>query len=141
MGAVQAIVNRRRQRSRAMQAELDGRGQAIATPAFIEPEQLKAGVHTDDDEPPFWFAVWNVRRGLAWTLDAYLHELGPYERDLRSARRDVGDRFAGPFDSEQQAEELARKNLLAGRRDRAARSGSVRPWVGRVRAPGRAKGG
>jgi hypothetical protein len=74
MSAVQAIANRRRQRSRAMQAELDGRELVEkprkTTPAFIEPAQLKPSLHMSD-EPPFWFAVWNVRYNVAYALDAY----------------------------------------------------------------------
>jgi hypothetical protein len=36
-----SVRKRARQRASLMQAELDGRGQAIATPAFIAPAQLK----------------------------------------------------------------------------------------------------
>jgi hypothetical protein len=71
-----------------MQAELDGRGQA--------------------DDPPFWFAVWNVRYNVAYALDAYPDELIPYERSLRSAQREVGDHFAGPFTSQRQAQSISR---------------------------------
>jgi hypothetical protein len=56
-----------------------------------------------------------VRRDLAWTLDAYPDELTPYERSLRSAQRDVGDHFAGPFDSEQRAQAVAVERLRKAR--------------------------
>jgi hypothetical protein len=42
------VRKRARQRAMVMQAEVD-RGQAETTPAFIEPAQLKAGVHTGRD--------------------------------------------------------------------------------------------
>jgi hypothetical protein len=48
---------RARQRARQMQAELDGRDLVEtprkAKPAFIKPAQLKAGIPTYDDDPPF----------------------------------------------------------------------------------------
>jgi hypothetical protein len=123
------VRRRARQRASLMQAEVDGRGQAIATPAFIEPAQLKAGVHTDGDEPPFWFAVWNVRYNVAYALDAYPDELVPYERALRSARREVGDRFAGPFSSETRAQAVAIERLTAGRK--TARHGGAKRGLSR----------
>jgi hypothetical protein len=96
-----SVRKRARQRIRLMQAELDGRGQA--------------------DDPPFWFAVWNVRHNVAYALDAYPDELIPYERSLRSARRDVGDHFAGPFPSQQQARTFAVEKLTATRKGSARR--------------------
>jgi hypothetical protein len=42
---IENLRKRDRQRARLMQAEVDGRGQAIATPAFIEPAQFKGRVH------------------------------------------------------------------------------------------------
>jgi hypothetical protein len=65
-----SMRKRARQRAQLMQIELDGRGQVEASPAFIAPAQLKPGVHTDD-EPPFWFALWNARHNVAYALDAY----------------------------------------------------------------------
>jgi hypothetical protein len=129
-----SVRRRARQRAQIMQAELDGRGQAIATPAFIAPAQLKPAFHMSgeskpafhmSDEPPFWFAVWNVRYNVAYALDAYPDELIPYERALQSARREVGDHFAGPFSSEQQAQTVAVEQLTAGR-TRARHGGAKR---------------
>jgi hypothetical protein len=79
-----SVRKRARQRASLMQAELDGRSRAIATPAFIAP------AHPD--------------------------ELIPYERALRSAQRDVGDHYAGPFDSEERAQAVAIERLTAGRK-------------------------
>jgi hypothetical protein len=110
-----SVRKRARQQAMLMKAEMDGRGQAVAAPAFTEPAQLKARVPNDDD-PPFWFAVWNVRYNVAYALDAYEDELIPYERALRSARRDVADRFAGPFDSEQRAQAVAIERLTMHRK-------------------------
>jgi len=38
------------------------------------------------DDPPLWFAVWNVRRSVAYALDVYLDELIPLERPPSRAR-------------------------------------------------------
>jgi hypothetical protein len=38
-----------------------------------------------------------------------------YERALRSARGEVGDHFAGPFDSERQAKTVAIERLTKAR--------------------------
>jgi hypothetical protein len=116
-GPAQAIANRCRQRIRLMQAEVAGRGLVEASPAFIElaqPAQLKPDLHLSDDSV-VWFAIWNEHRGIAWTLDAYPDELVPYERSLRSAQRDVGDHFAGPFGSEQRAQSVAVERLTLDR--------------------------
>jgi hypothetical protein len=113
-----SVRKRARQRAMLMQAELDGRGPAIATPAFIEPAQpaqLKPDLHMSDDGA-VWFGVWNVRRGLAWTLDAFPCEVIAYQHALRSARREVNDHFCGPFSSEEQAESVALERLTMGRR-------------------------
>jgi hypothetical protein len=56
-----------------------------------------------------------VRYNVAYALNAHPDELVPYERSLRSARREVGDHFAGPFDSEQRAQAVAIERLTAGR--------------------------
>jgi hypothetical protein len=59
--------------------------------------------------------VWNVRHNVAYALDTYPDELIPYKRSLRSAQREVGDHFAGPFDSEQRAESVAIARLALDR--------------------------
>lgn len=93
---IENVRKRARQRAKLMQAEVDVRGLA--------------------DDPPFWFAVWNARYNVAYALDAYPDELVPYERSLRSAQREVGDHFAGPFDSEQRAQAVAIERLTVGRK-------------------------
>jgi hypothetical protein len=62
-----------------------------------------------------WLAIWNTRRSVAYALDFCLNELVTCELELRRARRPAGDRFAGPFDSMQQAKSFAIANLIKQR--------------------------
>jgi hypothetical protein len=98
------VRKRARQRARVMQAELDGRGLIEAPrsvgPPFIEPASLKAGFNTDGDSL-VWFAIWNRDRNVATAIDASPDDLEPCER------RALGDHYAGPFPSKQQAEVFA----------------------------------
>jgi hypothetical protein len=64
-----------------------------------------------------WFSVWSVRHNVAYALDAYPEEVGPYKAEMIRMRDD----FAGPFDSREQAQNFAVEKLVAGRKAMRAR--------------------
>jgi len=112
-----SVDRRRCSRAAQMQAAIDGtpapdrhrRDLRLATPTTTKPVQPRR-----DDDPPLWFTIWNVRRSVAYAIDAYEDERIPYERALRSARRQVGDQFAGPFSSRDHAHDVAVRRLIGG---------------------------
>ena len=100
---------RRRSRAEQMQADIDGREAPRRAVPPTKPVQPQRG-----DDSALWFAVWNVRRSVAYAIDAYEDERIPYERALRSARRQVGDYFAGPFPSRDHAHHVAVRRRIEG---------------------------
>jgi hypothetical protein len=62
-----------------------------------------------------WLAIWNTRRSVAYALDFCPNELVTCELELRRARRETGDRFAGPFNSQRQAKSFAVAKLIKQR--------------------------
>jgi hypothetical protein len=105
------VRKRASQRARLMQAEIDGRGLVetprSVRPPFIEPAHLMTGFDMSGDSL-IWFAVWNRDRNVATAIDASADEVESCER------RDLGDHYAGPFPSRQQAEVFAGERLAAG---------------------------
>ena len=90
------VDRRRRLRAGRMQAAIDG-GEATdhAHPRrMVQRPPTKPVQPPRGDDPLLWFAVWNVRRSVAYALDVYLDELILFERALKSARHQVGDYFA-----------------------------------------------
>jgi hypothetical protein len=126
---------RREKKLRAMQQEVDGRGQVQAAsvarplaktqnsnaPPSIAPARVKAPPRASNDGPPLWFAIWSVNRNLACALKTNPDEIKLCEQSVRSAKRAWGDEFSGPFTSQHEAQRVAAEKLAEeSRRQRRA---------------------
>jgi hypothetical protein len=58
-----------------------------------------------------WFAIWNGRRNVSYALDFYPDEVEVCVADMRKRRTT----FSGPYNTREEAREVAVRNLIAVR--------------------------